>query len=320
MPLPTVDQFIPLGMGAGQRGSSRIPGGTGLIVLVGVIQLLGFAIPVVTFTGEAYGFQWTYGGFSLHSPGLLEWVFYLPALGIGALFSIFLPTQFLRPSALIVIGAAPLVILYQHPEVQARFLERMLMFGWSVGKASALKGIALLALAIAAAIISTHAPKGVVVGAGLVAAVPAVIYLGVPLDSEFPGGFAWKSRFTELMSTQPVETAWSEVAGHYMLLAAFGIDLVAIGLAALLCLLAFRNAGYRAGRWVGWCVAISLLTTVLVIVGRAIGPLHDVTFEVEVFVCELALTLKMLLATLSIFLLLPVAVIDLIGRAFGWRL
>ncbi len=320
MPTPTVNQFLPLGAGFEQRGGGRIPGGTGLIVLVGIIQLLGFAIPVVTFNGEAYGFQWTYGGFSLHSPELLEWVFYLPAAGIGALFAVFLPTQFLRPSALIVIGAAPLVILYQHPEVQARFLERMPLFGWSVGKASALKGITLLALAIAAAIISTHAPKGLAICAGLTAAVPAVVYLGVPLHSEFPGGFAWKSRFAELMSTQPVETAWSEVTGHYMLLAAFGIDLVAIGLAALLCLLAFRDAGYRAGRWVGWCVAASLTTTVLVIVGRAIGPLHDVTYEVEIFVCELTLILKMLLATLSIFLLLPVAVIDLIGRAYGWRL
>ena len=156
--------------------------------------------------------------------------------------------------------------------------------------------------------------RGVAIGAGIAAALPAIFYLAVPLRSMFPGGFAWKSRFVEIMSTQPqpapgVETAWSEVAGHYILLAAFGIDLLAIGLGALFCLLAFRDAGgNRGGRWVGWCVAASLMTTVLVIVGRAMRPLHDVTYEVEVFLCELAVNLKMLLATMGTLLLLPVGI------------
>ena len=313
-------------------GSARIPGGTSLIVLVALMQILGFAIPVVTATGAApepvagseltaaaYEFQWTYGGFSLGSPGLLEWAFYLPAMGVASLIAVFLPTRFLRPSVLIVIGAAPLVLLYLHPEIQARLLERAPVFGWSVGTASALKGIALLSLAIGGAIIATYAPRGLVIGAGLVAAVPAVIYLGVPVRSEFPGGFAWKQRLDELMNSQPPEAAWSEVWGDYILLGSLGVDLLAIGVGALTCILAFRYAGSRAGRRIGWCVAAALGTAVLVIVGRAMQPLHDVSYEVPVFVCELVVNLKMLMATLSIFLLLPAALIDLIGRTFGWR-
>ncbi len=318
-------------------GSARIPGGTSLIVLVAVMQILGFAIPVVTATGAAsepvvgsaltaaaYEFQWPYGGFSLGSPGLLEWAFYLPAMGAASLIAVFLPTRFLRPLLLIAIGAAPLVLLYQHPEIQARLLERASMFGWNADNATALKCIALLSLAIAAAIIATHAPKGMVIGVGLVAAAPAVVYLGAPVPSKVPGGFAWKQRFEELMSSRPVETvageaAWSEVWGNYILLGALGVELLALGVGALTCLLVFRYAGSGAGRRIGWCVAAVLGTTVLFIVGRAMQPLYDVSFEVPVFVSDLAVNLKMLMATMSIVLLLPVAVIDLIGRTFGWR-
>jgi hypothetical protein len=323
----SVERVIPLGAGAWHGGSGPTRGGTGLIVLVALVQLLGFAIPVVIATtigpehatGFAYEFQWTYDTFSLHAPGPLEWALYLPATGIAALIAVFLPTQYLRPLALIVIGAALLVVLYRYPEVHARLLARLPLFGWGADKTSALKGVTLLALAIGGGMAATNAPRGLVVGATVGAALPAIVYLGVPLHSEFPGGFAWKSSFAELMSTQPLETSWSEVAAYYLLLAAFGIDLLAIGLAALICLISFRDDGFLAGRWVGWCVAVSPMTSVLVIVARAMRPLDDLTYAIERFLCEVAVNLKMFLATLSIVLLLPVAVIDLIGRHFHWR-
>lgn len=316
-----------MGGGAGYGGSGSPRGGTGRIVLVALVQLLGFAIPVVSATtigpahatGLAYEVQWTYESFSLHAPGPLEWALYLPATGIAALIAVFLPTQYLRPAALIVLGVFPLVVLYRHPEVHARLQARLPLFGWGADTSSTLKGVTLLALAIGGGIAATNAPRGLVVGATVSAAVPAVVYLGVPLHSLFPGGFAWKSRFAELMSTQPLETSWSDVAAYYMLLAGFGIDLLAIGLAAVICLISFRDTGILAGRWVGWCVAVSLMTSVLVIVARAMRPLDDLTYAIELFLCELAINLKMLLATLSIVLLLPMAVIDLIGRHFHWR-
>ncbi len=338
MATPAGDQVIPIGIGgSGFGGSLRTSGGTSLIVLVALMQILGFAIPVVTPTGAvpvivtgsettppAYEFEWTYGGFSLGSPGLLEWAFYLPAMGVAALIAVFLPTRFLRPVLLLAIGTAPWVLLYLRPEIQARLLDRAPLFGWNIDTAIALKGIALFSLAIAGAIIATHAPRGMAIGVGLVAAAPAVVYLGVPVPSRFPGGFAWKQRFEELMSSRPVQTlpgeaAWSEVWGNHILLGAFGVELLALGVGALTCLLVFRYAGSGAGRRIGWCVAAALGTTVVVIVALAMQPLHDVSYEVPRFVSELAFNLKMLMATLSIFLLLPVALIDLIGRTFSWR-
>ena len=328
MPTPSVDQMIPLGVGGGgpaRGGGGRFSGGTGLIILAGVLQLLGFAIPVVvttvTPTGEAFEFQWTYETFSLHAPGILGWAFYLPATGMAALVAAFLPTRFLRPALLIVIGAFPLVILHQHPEMQRRLLQRMPLMGWSPDKASALKGLALLAMAVGGGVLATRVPKSVAVVAALVAAAPAALYLGAPLPAEFPGGFAWRSRFDEVMGAQPgeVEAGWSVVAGYYMVVAAFALDVLAIAVGAVLALLSLRPVWRGAGPSVGWCVAASLATSVLVIAGVAIRPLHDVTYEMGNFVRELTFNLKMYLATMSIFLLLPAGLIDLAGRTFGWQ-
>ncbi len=327
---------MPLGVGgmggaagagdASVDGGGRPSGGTGLVVVAALVQLLGFAIPVVASTstpenGTAYEFQWIYETFRLHAPGLLEWVFYLPAASIAALIAAFLPTRFLRPVLLIVIGAVPLVILYKHPEIQTRLMERLPLFGWEVNKASALRAVTLLSLALGGGILATHAPKSLVVIAALVAAAPAAVYLGAPLPSEFPGGFAWKSRVVELMSTQPAEadTGWSVVTGYYMLMPAFGLDLLAITVGAVTALVSLRPIWSRAGRWVLVGAAASLATTLVLIVGRAIQPLHDVTHEVMAIVADVTYNLKMFLATLGIVLLLPVGLIDLMGRSFGWR-
>ncbi len=341
MALPSTGLQLPLGTGLGGAGSvggaggaggakfragGRPAGGTRLVVVAALVQLLGFAIPVVTSTsttgnGTAYEFQWIYETFRLQAPGLLEWVFYLPAAGIAALSAAFLPTRFLRPVLLIVIGSVPLFVLYKHPEFQAQLMERLPSFGWEVDKASALRAVTLLALALGGGILATRAPKSLVVIAALVAAAPAAVYLGAPLASEFPGGFAWKSRFVELMSTQPAEAdaGWSVVTGYYMLMAAFGLDLLAVAVGALTALVSLRPAWSRASRWVMVCVAASLTTTLVFIVARAIQPLHDATHEVMATVAELTYNMKMFLATLGIVLLLPVGLIDLMGRSFGWR-
>ena len=334
MAIQSVDQVIPLGAGGGalstrggamSGGGGRFAGGTGLVVLAGVLQLLGFAIPVVVTTTTVEGavteFQWTYETFSMHAPGILEWAFYLPALGVATLVAAFLPTQFLRPVLVTLLGAFPLVILHQHPEMQQRLLQRMPVFGWMPDKASALKGLALLAMAVGGGILATRVPKSVAVIAALVAAAPAAIYLGAPLPSEFSGSFAWKSRFGEVLGAQPgdAETGWSVVTGYYMVIAAFALDLLMIGMGAMLALLSLRPAWRRAGKSVGWCVAGSLLTTLLVIAGLAIRPLDDVNYQLASFVRELTFDIKIYLATLGIFLLFPIGLIDLFGRAFGWE-
>lgn len=338
---PSPNLQMPLGTGLGGAGGARgagraagasfgaggrPAGGTRLVVVAALVQLLGFAIPVVTSTsttenGTAYEFQWIYETFRLQAPGLLEWVFYLPAAGLAALTAAFLPTRFLRPVLLIVIGSVPLFVLYRHPELQAQLLERLPLFGWEVDKASALRAVTLLALALGGGVLTTRAPKGLVVIAALVAAAPAAVYLGAPLPSEFPGGFAWKSRVVELMSTQPAEAdaGWSMVTSYYMLIAACGLDLLAVAAGAVLALVSLRSVWSRASRWVMVCVAASLTTILVFIVGRAIQPLHDVTHGVMAIVPELTYNMKMFLATLGIVLLLPVGLIDLMGRSFGWR-
>ncbi len=67
------------------------------------------------------------------------------------------------------------------------------------------------------------------------------------------------------------------------------------------------------------CVAASLMTMLVFIVGRAIQPLHNLTHGVMAIVLELTYNTKMFLATLGIVLLLPVGLIDLMGRSFGRR-
>jgi hypothetical protein len=335
MPLPTVDQQIPIGVGGGGfgdegGGGGPIPGGTGLVLLVGLLQILGFAIPVVTYTAETtapavaeataepgFALSWSYGEFSLQAPGLTEWLFYLPALGLAAMLTVVLPTRFLRPILLVVLGAIPLAVLWRSPEIQAHLLERLPLFGWGVAKSSALKGLGLLALALAGAVIGSHAPRAVAIVAAVVGSAAAVPYLGVPLPDAFPGGFAWRQSFDELMASRPPETTWSTVTGHYVLLVTFAIDLIAIGLACIMCLVSLRGTWHRAGKWIGGCVAVSLATALLVIAGRSIRPLADPMFEFQPLVCDLAYSLKMLLATSGIALLLPVGLIDLIGRGFG---
>ncbi len=322
------DRVMPLGVGDGggyAGGGGGRPGCTALVVVAGVIQLLGFAIPVLVSTtgeaGTAYGFQWSYESFRLQSPGLAELVFFLPVTGIVTLIAAFLPTRFLRPALLTAIGAASMLLLYRDPEVQTRLLQRLPLFGWDADRASALKGIALFAMAIGGGILVTGAPKSVTVVAGLLAAAPALVYLGAPLPLEFPGGFAWKSRFVEVMGNRPseIEAGWSVVTGYYILVGAFALDLLAIGLGAVMALVSLRSIWSRASRLVVGCVAASLATTVLIIVGRAVQPLHDVTYEVSRFVGELTYNLKMFLATLGIVILLPVGLIDLAGRLFGSR-
>jgi len=319
---------MPFGVGDGGGHAVRgagLPGCTALVVLAGVVQVLGFAIPVVVSTttdaGTAYEFQWSYETFRLQSPGLAELFFFLPVTGIVTLIAAFLPTRFLRPAILTAIGAASGFLLYRDPEIQSRLLQRLPLFDWHADRASALKGIALFAMAIGGGILGAGAPKSVAVVAGLLAAAPALVYLGAPLPSEFPGGFAWKSRFTELMGNRPseLETGWSIVTGYYMLVGAFALDLLAIGLGAVMALVSLRSRWSGASRWVVRCVVLSLATTVLVIVGRAVKPLWDVTYEVSAFTSELTYNLKMLMATLGIVVLLPVGLVDLAGRLFGSR-
>ncbi len=319
---------MPLGVGDGggyAGGGGGRPGCTALVVVAGVIQLLGFAIPVwVSITAEAgtvYGFEWSYESFRLQSPGLAELVFFLPVAGIVTLIAAFLPTRFLRPALLTAIGAASMLLLYRDPEVQTQLLQRLPLFGWDADRASALKGIALFAMAIGGGILVTGAPKSVRVVAALLAAAPALVYLGAPLPLEFPGGFAWKSRFAEVLGNRPseVEAGWSVVTGYYILVGAVAIDLLAIGLGAVMALVSLRSIWGGASRWVVRCVALSLATTVLVIVGRAVKPLYDVTYEISAFTSELTYNLKMLMATLGIVVLLPVGLIDLAGRLFGSR-
>ncbi len=319
---------MPFGVGDGgvpAVGGGGVPGCTALVVVAGLMQLLGFAIPVVVSTtadaGTAYEFQWSYETFRLQSPGLAELFFFLPVTGIVTLIAAFLPTRFLRPAILTAIGAAAMVLLYRDPELKTRLLQRLPQFDWDAGRASALKAIALLALAIGGGILVSGAPKSVKVVVGLLAAAPALVYLGAPLPLEFPGGFAWKSRFAELMGNRPseLETGWSIVTGYYMLVGAFALDLLAIGLGAVMALVSVRSRWSGASRWVVRCVVVSLATAVLVIVGRAVKPLYDVTYEVSAFTSELTYNLKMLMATLGIVVLLPVGLIDLAGRLFGSR-
>ncbi len=324
MPLGVGDGGVYAGGGA--AGGSGQAGCTTLVVVAGLMQLLGFAIPVVISTttaeaGTAYEFQWSYETFRLQSPGVAELFFYLPVTGIVTLIAAFLPTRFLRPAILVVIGAASMVLLYRDPELQARLLQRLPLFDWDADRASALKAIALLAMAICGGVLVSGARRSVTVVAGLLAAAPALVYLGAPLPSEFPGGFAWKSRFAEVLGNRPseVEAGWSVVTGYYILVGAVAIDLLAIGLGAVMALVSLRSIWSSASRWVIRCVAVSLGTTVLVIVGRAVGPLHDVTYEVSAFAGELTYNLKMLMATLGIVILLPVGLIDLAGRLFGAR-
>ena len=289
------------------------------------MQLLGFAIPVVVSTtgeaGTAYEFQWSYETFRLQSPGLAELFFFLPVTGIVTLIAAFLPTRFLGPAIVTAIGGASMFLVYRDPEIQTRLLQRLPLFGWDTDRSSALKGIALVAMAIGGGILGARAPKSIAVVAALLAAAPALVYLGAPLPSEFPGGFAWKSRFTELMGNRPseLETGWSIVTGYYMLVGAFALDLLAIGLGAVMALVSLRSRWSGASRWVVRCVVLSLATAVLVVVGRAVKPLWDVTYEVSAFMSELTYNLKMLMATLGIVVLLPVGLVDLAGRLFGSR-
>ena len=319
---------MPFGVGDGGGHAVRgagLPGGTALVVVAGLLQLLGFAIPVVISTttdaGTAYEFQWSYETFRLQSPGLAELFFFLPVTGIVTLIAAFLPTRFLRPAILTAIGAASMVLLYRDPELRTRLLQRLPLFDWDADRASALKGIALLAMAIGGGILVSGAPKSVKVLAGLLAAAPALVYLGAPLPSEFPGGFAWKSRFAEVLGNRPseVEAGWSVVTGYYILVGAVAIDLLAIGLGAVMGLVSLRSRWSGASRWVVRGVVLSLATAVLVIVGRAVKPLYDVTYEVSAFTSELTYNLKMLMATLGIVVLLPVGLIDLADRVFGSR-
>ncbi len=329
---------MPLGVGGGfahAGGGNRAPGGTALVVAAGIVQLLGFALPVVVATqggggigagtgseaGVSYAFQWSYESFLLQSPGLAELAFFLPVTGIVTLIAASLPTRFLRPALLTAIGAASMYLLYRDPELRSQILQRLPYLGWEVDRASALRGIALVSLAIGGGVLMTHAHKSLTIVAALLAAAPALVYLGAPLPSEFPGGFAWKSRFAEVMSTRPTElaTGWGVVTGYYILIGAFAIDTLAIGLGTVMALASLRSAWARASRYVVGCVVVSLGTAVLVIVGRAVQPLHDVTYEVSSFVTELTYNLKMLLATLGIVVLLPVGLIDLSGRLFGLR-
>ena len=319
---------MPFGVGHGGgsvRAATGLPGGATLVVLAGVIQLLGFAIPVVVGTtgeaGTAYEFQWNYEAFRLQSPGLAELAFFLPVTGIVTLIAAFLPTRFLRPAIVIALGGACMYLLYRDPTMQSRLLQRLPLFGWDAGRASALKGIALFALAIGGGVLVSGAPKSIAVVVALLAAVPALVYLGAPLPSEFPGGFAWKARFTEVMGNRPseLETGWSVTTGYYMAVGAFALDLLAIGLGAFMALVSLRRKWSGGSRWVIRCVILSLLTTVLVIVAHAVKPLQDVTYEVGRFVSELTFNLKMFLATLGIVVLLPVGLIDLAGRIFGPR-
>jgi len=319
---------MPFGVGDGivpAAGGGGLPGCTALVVVAGLMQLLGFAIPVVVSAtadgATGYAFQWSYETFRLQSPGLAELFFFLPVTGIVTLIAAFLPTRFLRPAILMVIGAAAMVLLFRDSELRARLLQRLPLFDWDADRASALKAIALLAMAIGGGILVSGAPKSVTVMAGLLAAAPALVYLGAPLPSEFPGGFAWKSRFAEVLGNRPseVEAGWSVVTGYYILVGAVAIDLLAIGLGAVMALVSLRSIWGGASHWVVRCVAVSLGTTVLVIVGRAVQPLHDVTYEVSAFASELTYNLKMLMATLGIVVLLPVGLIDLAGRLFGSR-
>ena len=318
---------MPFGVGEGSVSAAGggPPGCTALVVVAGLLQLLGFAIPVVVSTttdaGTAYEFQWSYETFRLQSPGLAELFFFLPVTGIVTLIAAFLPTRFLRPAILTAIGAASMVLLYRDPELRTRLLQRLPLFDWDADRASALKGIALLAMAIGGGILVSGAPKSVKVLAGLLAAAPALVYLGAPLPSEFPGGFAWKSRFAEVLGNRPseVEAGWSVVTGYYILVGAVAIDLLAIGLGAVMGLVSLRSRWSGASRWVVRGVVLSLATAVLVIVGRAVKPLHDVTYEISAFASELTYNLKMLMATLGIVVLLPVGLIDLAGRLFGSR-
>ena len=318
---------MPFGVGEGSVSAAGggPPGCTALVVVAGLLQLLGFAIPVVVSTttdaGTAYEFQWSYETFRLQSPGLAELFFFLPVTGIVTLIAAFLPTRFLRPAILTAIGAASMVLLYRDPELRTRLLQRLPLFDWDADRASALKGIALLAMAIGGGILVSGAPKSVKVLAGLLAAAPALVYLGAPLPSEFPGGFAWKSRFAEVLGNRPseVEAGWSVVTGYYILVGAGALDLLAIGLGAVMGLVSLRSRWSGASRWVVRGVVLSLATAVLVIVGRAVKPLHDVTYEISAFASELTYNLKMLMATLGIVVLLPVGLIDLAGRLFGSR-
>ena len=318
---------MPFGVGEGSVSAAGggPPGCTALVVVAGLLQLLGFAIPVVISTttdaGTAYEFQWSYETFRLQSPGLAELFFFLPVTGIVTLIAAFLPTRFLRPAILTAIGAASLFLLYRDPGIQSRLLQRLPLFGWDPDRSSALKGIALVAMAIGGGILGARAPKSIAVVAALLAAAPALVYLGAPLPSEFPGGFAWKSRFAEVLGNRPseVEAGWSVVTGYYILVGAVAIDLLAIGLGAVMGLVSLRSRWSGASRWVVRGVVLSLATAVLVIVGRAVKPLHDVTYEISAFASELTYNLKMLMATLGIVVLLPVGLIDLAGRLFGSR-
>jgi len=328
MTMAAADRVMPFGIGDGggiARASGGNAGGATLVILAGIVQLLGFAIPVVVATtseaGTSYGFQWNYEAFLLQSPGLAELAFFLPVTGILTLIAAFLPTRFLRPLIVMALGGASMFLLYRDPQMQSLLLRRLGLFGWDAERASALKGIALFALAIGGGVLISGAPKSVAVVIALLAATPALVYLGAPLPSEFPGGFAWKSRFTEVMGSRPLEleTGWSVTTGYYMVVGAFALDLLAIGLGAVMTLVSLRRKWSGGSRWVIRCVIMSLMTTVLVIVAHAVEPLQDVTYEVGRFVSELTFNLKMFLATLGIVVLLPVGLIDLAGRIFGPR-
>jgi hypothetical protein len=278
-------------------------------------------VTTISETGTAYAFQWNYESFRLQSPGLAELAFFLPVTGILTLIAAFLPTRYLRPAIVLALGVASMFLLYLDPEIQSRLLQRLPLFGLDAARASALKGIALFALAVGGGVLISGAPKSLAVVMALLAATPALVYLGAPLPSEFPGGFAWKSRFTEVMGNRPTEfeTGWSITTGYYMIVAAFALDMLAIGLGAVMALVSLRRKWSGGSRWVIRCVILSLCTTVVVIVGHAVKPLHDVTYEVGRFASELTFNLKMFLATLGIVILLPVGLIDLAGRIFGPR-
>ena len=109
------------------------------------------------------------------------------------------------------------------------------------------------------------------------------------------------------------------VPSYYMPIPASALAPLAVAAGAVLALVSLRPVWSRASRWVMVCVAASLTTILVFIVGRAIQPLHDVTHGVMAIVPELTYNMKMFLATLGIVLLFPVGLIDLMGRSFGWR-
>ncbi len=53
MAFRSVEKVLPLGVNPGSAGGGRIAGGTALNVVVGLMQVLGFAIPVATYSAGA---------------------------------------------------------------------------------------------------------------------------------------------------------------------------------------------------------------------------------------------------------------------------